>query len=219
MPRHLAISALRVRSWSTNKNKPIEEAVKLNTQKIKELIDLQIKKDIPILTIMVSTQTEEEIKGLNQLFDQLAENKTTHENKIRIHATGNWYDAEATMVDQIKNMLDKTKEYDNYFLNFCIKYDGKKEILTTTKLLVKKTQAKQITIEELTPEILKENMPTSNFIPPEIIIENNWKYSGLLLWDSTNSCIFFTNKYWLDFEKADFQKAIDHYNKYKDQKD
>lgn len=219
MPRHIAVTAQRVRAWSIKNKKDIKDVAKQSIAKIKELIDLQIRKDIPILSIMVSTQTEEEIQALNSLFKELASNEQIHKKKVRIYAIGDWYDAEATMVDQIKEMLAKTKDYDNYFLNFCIRYDGQKEITTTSKLLVKKAEANQIEIDEITPQQMKENMASSNFLPPEIIIENNWRYSGMLQWDSAGSCIFFTNKYWMDFEKSDFDKAIDHYNKYKDKEE
>lgn len=219
MPRHIAITTLRVRAWSIKNDKDIKEVAKQNITKIKELIEMQIKRDIPILSIMLSTQTEEEIQALNNLFKELANSNQVHENKMRIYAIGDWYDAEATMVDQIKEMLDKTKDYDNYFLNFCIRYNGQKEITTTAKLLVKRAEAGQLEIDEINPEHMKDNMASSNFPPPEVIIENNWKYSGMLQWDVKDSCIFFTNKYWMDFEKSDFDKAIDHYNKYKDKED
>lgn len=219
MPKHLAITTHRIRSWALKNNKDIKEATKQNVNKIKELIKFQLKKDIPILTIMVSTQTEEEIQALNQLFLELSKDEIIHHKKVRIYATGNWYDAEATMVDQIKKMLETTKDYDNYFINFCIRYDGQNEILTTAKLLVKKTIYQELKIDDLTKDSFKENMPTSNFMPPEIIIDNNWKYSGLLQWDSQNAHIILTNKFWMDYDLEEISKIIDQYNKYKEQQD
>jgi undecaprenyl pyrophosphate synthase len=32
-------------------------------------------------------------------------------------------------VDAVKKILDETKDYDCYFLNFCLHYDGQEEIV------------------------------------------------------------------------------------------
>jgi len=48
-----------------------------------------------------------------------------------------------------------------------------------------------------------------------LIIMNNHHYNGLLLWDAKGSTIYFTDKYWLDFEKKDFDKAIEFFNQNK----
>lgn len=213
MPKHLAITATRKKEWAIKKNKEITETITLNNTKIKELIELQIRKDIPILTIMISTQTPEETEGAKKLFNELADNKLIHEKKVRIYAIGNWYDEDGILVDSIKNMMEKTKDYDTYFLNFCVRYDGQEEILTAVKLLLKKAQADMLKIDDLTIEQLKENIPTSNFIAPELIIENNNRYSGLMQWDSKGSVIYFTEKFWLDFEKSDFEKALTFFTK------
>jgi len=213
MPKHLAITATRKKEWAIKKNKDISEAISLSNSKIKELIDLQIKKDIPIMTIMISTNTSEEIEGARKLFSELAENELVHEKKIRIYAVGNWYDEDGILVDSIKNMMEKTKDYDSYFLNFCVRYDGQEEILTAVKLLLKKAQVDMLKINDLTVEQLKENIPTSNFISPELIIENNNRYSGLMQWDSKGSVIYFSEKFWLDFEKSDFEKALTFFTK------
>jgi undecaprenyl diphosphate synthase len=129
---------------------------------------------------------------------------------------GNWYDAEPELVDNTKQLIDKTKDYDQYFLNFYIKYSGQEEILTAVKLLLKKLQSSKISIDNIKLDDLKDNLPSSNFIPPDIIIVNDHSYNGLLLWDSPGSLIYFTDKYCMDFEKKDLDKAIDFLNRKKE---
>jgi undecaprenyl diphosphate synthase len=216
MPKHLAIDATLIRAWATKNNTDIKEAVKKNTDKIKDLIEFQLKRDIPILTIQLSTKNEEEVNNLKKLFKELSENETIHDKKVRVYVFGDWYNSEPELVDSIKNILDKTQDYDQYFLNFCVKYTGQEEILTAVKLLLKKIQSSKVTTDNITLDTLKENLPSSYFIPPDLIIVNNNTYTGLLLWDSPGSTIYFTDKYWLDFEKKDFDKAIDFFNRKKE---
>jgi tritrans,polycis-undecaprenyl-diphosphate synthase [geranylgeranyl-diphosphate specific] len=216
MPKHLAIDASLIRPWALKENVDLKEAVKRNIEKILEMIDFQQKKDMPILTIQLSTKNEEEINGLKKLFHRLALDENIHEKKVRVNIIGDWYNSEPELVDSIKALLDKTKDYDEYFLNFALKYKGQEEILTAVKLLLKKAQSSKFSIDNLTIEQLKENLPSSNYIPPEIIIVNSHEYTGLLLWDSVGSLIYFTDKYWLDFERKDLDKAIDFFNRKKE---
>jgi undecaprenyl diphosphate synthase len=216
MPKHLAIDSTLIRAWATKNNVDIKEAVKKSNEKIKELIELQLKRDIPILTIQISTKNEEEIKGLKKLLQDLSEDESIHDKKVRVHVFGDWYGSEPELVDAIKTILDKTKDYDQYFLNLCIKYSGQEEIITATKLLLKKLQSSKVTTDAITIDSFKENLPSSYFMPPEIIIVNNYTYTGLLLWDSPGALIYFTEKYWMDFDKKEFDKAIDFFNKNKD---
>jgi undecaprenyl diphosphate synthase len=52
-------------------------------------------------------------------------------------------------------------------------------------------------------------------LPPDLIIKNGLKKitSSLLLWDSSQAKIYFTNKYWPDFDKTDFMDAIKEFQK------
>jgi tritrans,polycis-undecaprenyl-diphosphate synthase [geranylgeranyl-diphosphate specific] len=213
MPKHLAVDATLIRPWATKNGVEIKEAVKRNIEKLREMVELQLRKDIPILTVQLSTKNEEEVNGLKKFFRELSEDGRIHEKKVRVYVFGDWYGAEQEFVESIKLLQDKTKGYDQYFLNFCIRYTGQEEILTAVKLLLKKIQSLKTTADAITLEALKENLPSSYFIPPELIIMNNHSYTGLLLWDSPGSVIYYPDKYWLDFEKKDFDKAVDFFNR------
>ncbi len=215
MPKHLAVNAKRIREWSEKKGEDLKESINKSFNKINEFIDFQLKKDIPILTFNVSTQTEEEVGGLNKFFRNLSKDERIHSKKVRVYVIGNWYNIEPELADTIRDLMEKTKDYDAYFLCFCVKYDGQEEILASVKLLAKKAALEKISIDDLSVDMLKENIPTSYFIPPEIIIETEKSYSGLLQWDSKGALIYFAEKMWLDFERKDLEKAIEYLNQVK----
>ncbi len=215
MPKHLAVNATRISEWSKKKGKPLDEAASKSVERLNEFIDFQLKKDIPILTLNLSSKTEEEIAALNKFFRDLASDARITSKKVRVYVIGDWYDIDPELTDSIHNLMEKTKDYDAYFLCFCLKYDGQKELLAGVKLLAKKAVLEKISVDDLTLDLLKENLPTSYFIPPEIIIETEKSYSGLLLWDSKGALIYYAEKMWLDFERKDLEKAIDYFNQVK----
>lgn len=213
MPRHLVITATRVQEWAKKNNTPVMDALKNSTRKLLEYIELQHKKDIPMLTLSIPVNSDEEIQETTHFFLELAKKEEIHNNKVRIYVIGDWFGVDSDLSEAIKQAMTKTKDYDQYFLNFLVRYDGQAELVTAAKLLLKKAQLDKLKPEDLTKDLLKENLPSGAFIPPDLIIENNIKFDGSLLWDSLGTTIYLTEKYWLDFQKSDFDKALDFYNR------
>ena len=61
--------------------------------------------------------------------------------------------------------------------------------------------------EMITKESIKENVYSSYFLPPDVIlIYGERKSTGLLLWDSVNSGIAFAGKSFMEFEEDDIAK-------------
>jgi len=126
---------------------------------------------------------------------------------------GQWYELDSELGDIFKTLMEKTKAYDQFFLNFCIKYDGQEEILGAIRLIVKKILSEKLKEEELTADVIKQSLYTSYFPPPELIIEPGQKYSGIMMWDSKGALIYFTRASWMEFDKKEYDKAISFYNK------
>ena len=138
---------------------------------------------------------------------------------MRVFIIGRWYDIDSELADTLKLLMEKTKEYDKFFLNFCINYDGQEELLGSIRLIVRKILADKLKEEDLTSQVIKENLYTSYFPPPELIIEPGQKYSGILLWDAKGALIYFTREPWMLFSKKEYDKAISFFNKEADKQE
>ena len=189
---------------------------------IKELIKFQIEHNIPVLTIdMIPEELKNEenfsvfLDKFIEFFNFLKGFNILHENKVKITAIGKWYDLPGRAVDSIKELVDETKDYDTFFLNFCINYDGQEEIVDACKLIARQIKAEKLDVDAIDREVVKENIYASYFLPPGLIIKNGLRKrtSGLLLWDSSDSDIFFTGKRFPEFTKSDFLNAIRTYQK------
>jgi len=152
--------------------------------------------------------------SLADFFNGLCNNDLIHKNQIKISVLGKWYDLPGKFVDSIKNIIEKTKEYDSYFVNFCINYDGQEEIVDAVRLIARRLKADKLDPSMINKELIKENIYSSYFVPPDLIIINGSKRtSDLLLWDSPNAKVYFTNNLWPDFDKVDLKDAIREYQK------
>ncbi len=221
IPRHVALTTDGKTRWAKMNKKSLEEAYRQSLINIKDTIKEQVKLKIPITTFYILSTKIKDFEPFSELvdflvmfFNELPKMKLVKNNKIKISVLGKWYDLPGRVVDPIKRALDETKEYDDYFVNFCINYDGQEEIVDACKLIVRQVKAEKLDIESIDKSSIKENIYTSYFLPPNIIIKNGKrKNSNLLLWDSVGGFVYYSNKLWPDFKTKHFKEAIKEFQK------
>ena len=218
-PMHIAISTGGVKKWSRENKKDFSRTIKKHLALLDELIDMQLKYRNRVLTVHLSELEPEIIEESKEFFKHLINDERIKNNQMRVFIIGQWYELDSELSEVFKELMEKTKDYDKFFVNFCINYDGQEEVLSAIKLIVRKILAEKLKEEDLSNDVIKQNIYTSYFPPPQLIIETDWKYSGLLLWDSKGTLIYFTKKPWLQFEKRYYEKAINFYNKEMDKKE
>ena len=221
---HLAITMHGMERWSEQKKAAIGETYKKSFSILKEVIELQIKNNIPILTIYVlpeQLKKEEEfpvfLDELIAFLDSIKKSSLLHENRIKISALGKWYDIPGRAVEVVKATLEETKDYDRFFVNLCINYNGREEIVDACRMLGRQIKAGKLDVDAITKETIKENIYSSYFLPPDLLIKNGKiiQTTTYLLWDVPYAIIYFTQKYFPEFTKSDFSKAIEFYSENK----
>lgn len=216
-PRHIAISMGGHLSYSKKYNIAVEQLYSRVFMKINDIIDFQIKMNIPIMTLHLLTGKAKSfenfpnvVDALVEFFDRLKNNRIISDNKVKVSILGKWYDLPGRLVEPIKTVIEGTKDYDTFFLNLCINYDGQEEIVDACRMIGRKIQAGKIDPEVIDKDAIKDVIYSSYFLPPDIMIKTGRRKSlkGFLLWDSTNSHIYFSNKLWLELDREDMMKAI-----------
>ena len=223
VPRHIGITTDGTEKWALKNNLSYEDAYKRSFLILKSTIKLQVSLKIPILSFYILDKNVDResqnypylLDAIVNMFNEMAYSKIINKNKIKISVLGKWYNLPGRVVDSIKGAIAETKDYDAFFVNFCINYDGQEEIVDAIKLLGMQIKAGKIDPELIDKNSIKENIYSSYFLPPDLIIKNGTRKetSGFLLWDSVNTKLCFTNKLWPDFDKTEFMDAIKDYQK------
>jgi len=223
MPKHIGLTTDGIEKWALKNNISYEDAYKRNFLIIKSTMKLQVRLKIPILSFYIMNQNVDKeseyyphlLDAIVNMFNNVSNNEFINENKIKISVLGKWYNLPGRVVDSIKNAINETKDYDGFFVNFCINYNGQEEIVDAFKLLGMQIKAGRMDPELIDKDLIKENLYSSYFLPPSLMIKNGNRRetSGFLLWDSVNTKIYFTNKLWPDFDKTEFLDAIKDYQK------
>ena len=99
-------------------------------------------------------------------------------------------------------------------VNLAVGYGGRKEIADAMRSILKKHATEGTSIEQLAelldPDLITEHLYTGGQPDPDLIIRTSGeqRLSGFLLWQSSNSELYFEEALWPDFRKVDFLRAI-----------
>jgi short-chain Z-isoprenyl diphosphate synthase len=99
-------------------------------------------------------------------------------------------------------------------VNLAVGYGGRKEIADAMRSILKKHATEGTSIEQLAelldPDLITQHLYTGGQPDPDLIIRTSGeqRLSGFLLWQSSNSELYFEEALWPDFRKVDFLRAI-----------
>ncbi len=149
------------------------------------------------------------MKVFLEFFEKAKSNKSIHENKVRIRFIGRIHLFPQAVHAKMLELMEATKDYDSYFVNFAMAYGGREELVDAIKKIGRKIEAGEITDKEITEELVSKNLYIEN--EPEIIIRTGGDHrtSNFLIWQSWYSEWFFLQKTWPEFEKEDLVECID----------
>lgn len=155
-------------------------------------------------------RSEEEVKYLMDLVVKYFNTKFEKINKkgVKVVISGRKENLREDVIEAIKNIEEKTKNNQAGILNICLNYGGQEEIIDGAIKLA---------------EDIKNGLDIKNFkredfyhymyqeLPPiDLLIRTGGelRISNFMLYEMSYSEFYFTNTYFPDFDKSEFNKAI-----------
>lgn len=211
MPKHIGITAVQ-----SVPSEDVENFIEKSWETLRDTIKVCSKLNIPILTLYLLPQRDlrpTDIDYLSALFKKLLDWEDLASKQVKVSVLGKWYDLPSRLVDDIKAVLDETKNYDRFFVNLCLNYNGQEEIVDACKLLARQVKLGKLEPEKIDLSSIKTNLYSSYYIPPELVIMTGGSpvSRGLLLWDSSQTRYFYVNKPWREISTQDLISALEYY--------
>ena len=146
-------------------------------------------------------------------FDKLKEDEQIHKNRIRINIIGRLSLFPKDIQEKMHHIMEKTKDYDNYVINFAMAYSGKQEIIDATKKIAEQIKEGKLDIDEINEELFANNLYIKD--EPQLIIRTGGerRTSNFLNFQSAYSEWCYLEKLWPEFDKSDFIACIEDYKK------
>jgi len=220
LPKHVAVMLDGNRRWA-EKNFGAKPKVghTAGGKKIHEFLGWCDDLGIPVVTLYMlsidnlTKRSGEELEDLLRIIGEVATD-LANAKKWRVRLVGDKAALPQNLRDIIENAEHLTKDLDGLYVNLAVAYGGRNEIAEAVKGLLQKHSNEGSSIdslvEKLTPELITEHLYTTGQPDPDLIIRTSGeqRLSGFLLWQSSNSELYFEEALWPDFRRVDFLRAL-----------
>ena len=216
--KHLAIIMDGNARWAAQHNLPKPEGHRAGANKIRELLPEFINLNIPYITLYTFSsenwqRSSTEISFLMKLLSIYLKDELNnlYQNGIKIKVIGRLNLLSQPLQKQINNAIELTKNNNKLTLCIAFSYGSRQEIADAcTKIIV--SGKKEVAESDLQNALYDPEMPDVDLL---IRPGGVCRISNFLLWQAAYAELYFSQKYWPDFNKDDILSAINDYSKRK----
>ena len=146
-----------------------------------------------------------------EFFNNVEHNDAVHKNKVRIRFIGRIDLFPEEVRKKMQELMESTKNYNSYLVNFAMAYGGREELVDAIKKIGRKLETGELTADDINEEVVGKNLYLDD--EPDLIIRTGGDHrtSNFLIWQSWYSEWFFLEKTWPEFEKEDLIECIDEF--------
>ena len=213
---HIAIIMDGNRRWAKEKNLPSAMGHKRGVDALKTT--LRACKDFGIKYLTVYAfytenwkRKKEEVDFLMELLaitltNELAE---MHSEGVVISFIGDISKLSDKLQKILANSVETTKNNTGVHLQIAFNYGARDEIVHAVKSII----AKGVKYEDVTEEMISENLYTKNIPDPDLLIRTGGekRISNYLLWQIAYSEILVTDEYWPEFGRDPLARAVEEF--------
>ena len=213
IPQHIVLFPDGNRRWARQKGLMSLEGHKKGYENLLDFSDWCKNRGVKTLTAFgFSTEnwnrTKEEVDYLMNLLEKcLVDNLDRYDKDgVRVRVIGQRERLPKSLQDAIVKTEEATKNNHDLFLNLAISYGGKWDILNAVKNIVKEG----IEPDKIDEKLFEDHLSTAGLPAPDFIIRagGEMRLSNFVLWQAAYAELYFSPKYWPDFNEQDFDTAL-----------
>ena len=218
VPKHVAIIMDGNGRWGLKRKNSRNLGHKKGISRVEEVINQSLKKKIKYLTLYTFSsdnwkRPKIEINFLFTLLETYIDKEFDNLKKknIKIKILGDISKFPEGLKMKLRKVEKKTDNNSLMQINLALNYGSRQELINAFKKIIFNKKKK------ITENLISNNLYTKNIPDPEILIRtgNTNRLSNFLLWQINYTEIFFVKKLWPDFNKNDFNKILNKFNRIK----
>ena len=217
-PQHVAIIMDGNGRWARERGLPRVAGHQAGVEAVREAVRTAIDLEIRVLTLYAFSQEnwkrpKEEISVLMGLLDFFLSKEVRNLQKegVRLNIIGRIEALPPTIVKKLREAMAATASNTRLTLNLALNYGARQEILDAVGRLLAEPRRS----DPLTEETFSSYLYTGGLPDPDLLIRTSgeMRLSNFLLWQLSYAEIYITKKFWPDFKKEDFAKAVRDYSR------
>lgn len=222
IPTHVAIIPDGNRRWAKRQGRRAYYGHSRGVAAFERIALYSFDQGVKCLTIWgmsrdnMQRRSATEVMGLMKIFKnefiRLAKSAEIHRREVKINVLGEWnryFPREVrAAVDEARSA---TKAYQKGQLNFLLVYNGTDEMMRAIQAMVDERKGQGV---KVTANMIKNNLLTRDLPPVDLVIRTGGEphvSNGFMMWDTADAELFFTDKYWPEFDNDDYQQALGDY--------
>ncbi len=214
LPQHVAMIMDGNGRWALSRGLPRLAGHKAGTENLRRVIRATVEFGIKYLTIYAfSTENwgrpPEEVRGLMYILEDVIDRELNelHKEGVQLRHIGRLEMLAPTLQEKVLDAIDVTKNNDRLILNIAFNYGGRDEIVQAIQRIIKDG----IPPEKVTDELVNQYLYTKGVPDPDLIIRTSGelRVSNFLIWQAAYSEWYVTPTYWPDFDKEEYQRALE----------
>jgi len=211
--------------WARERGLPRVAGHRAGVEAVREAVKSAAELGIPVLTLYAFShenwkRPKEEVSVLMGLLDRFIDKEIGRLAKegICLKTIGQIEALPPRTLAKLRQAVEGTKHNNKLILNIALNYGARQEILDAVSRVVKDVKTGALAANGaggLTEQEFSDYLYTAGLPDPDLLIRTSgeMRLSNFLLWQLSYSEIYITKKYWPDFKKADFLKAVKEYAK------
>lgn len=215
--QHIAIIMDGNRRWAKEKGLPSAIGHKKGVDALKKTVYACDDYGIKYLTVYAfSTENwnrkPEEVDFLMNLLGNTIKNELAelHENGVVISFLGDLTKLNPKLQEILYNAIDVTKDNTGVHLQIAFNYGARDEIVSAVKNVAQKVQAGEMSVDDITEDVVSGELYTKNCPDPDLLIRTGGeiRVSNYLLWQIAYSELLIVDEFWPEFDKDSLANAI-----------
>ena len=222
VPRHVAIILDGNGRWAKAKGMPRTYGHVKGCDNLEKICTVAKELGIKYLTVYAfSTEnwkrSREEVDGLMKLFRNYMKKciKISRDNKMRVRVIGDPRAFDQDLQDRIRELEEYSGQFDELHFQIALNYGSRDEITRAVRHMAEDVKKGTLSPEDITEDTISGYLDTRGLPDPDLLIRTSGeeRLSNFLMWQLAYTEFYFTDVAWPDFDKAEFVKAIEKYNK------
>jgi len=222
VPKHIAIIMDGNGRWANEQGKPRTEGHRAGAKTVREVAEACGELGVAYLTLYAFSsenwkRPKSEIQALMTLLERFLKSQTKemHKNNIRLQAIGRLTDLPDKCQRALHESIEQTSQNDGLTLILALNYGAREEIIDGVRSVLRHVQDGLLDPAMLDPQIFSKHLYTRYYPDPDLLIRTSgeMRISNFLLWQISYSEIVISDKFWPEFGKDDFFKAVQEYSR------
>jgi undecaprenyl diphosphate synthase len=220
IPQHVAIIMDGNGRWAKKQGLLRIQGHEVGVQRVEEIIQAAQDKGIRYLTLYAFSKEnwrrpKPEVEFLMGLLFNYLDKKIERliKNNCVFNVIGETGDLGGTLQKKILQAVENSKKNTSLVVTLALSYSGRREILRACQKLAEQAVEGTIKPSEITEETFSRKLYTAGMPDPELLIRTSgeMRISNFLLWQISYAELYITQKFWPEFTRDEFEKALEDY--------